>query len=148
MHTPRKKVKTNHEPRITMIKYAIAFVVGCFLAAIVFYKRHSSVSVPQPTVAQWQTALSNNAAAYFKAGVACGVTVERLRQNEKPGIVHANARAYFSTLGPDPYLSPAEGKQTKLDRALSQTKSETVTNAIVTATNSVSKPSTTNQTTP
>lgn len=126
----------------------VGFAMISILAFATYHATRPSVSEPQPTttqrtVAQWQAALSNNAAAYFKAGVACGVTVERLRPNEKPGIVHANARAYFSTLGPDPYLSPAEGKQTKLDRALAQTKS--VTNAIVETTNNV--PST-NQTTP
>lgn len=129
----------------TGMKKFIAISSVALIALAVFLYSKSPKTPPQPTTAQWQLAMSNNAVVYFRAGVACGVYVERVKPGLNPNDLVGASRGYFASLGTDPYLSPREGRVEKAERESAQvrpvktppkpTNSPPVTNSIYSTTN-------------
>ena len=120
---PRKK---------PFIRYTAAFVFGAVLATFCYGMRPKP---NLPTSAQIQSALSNNAAAYFRAGVLCGSAVDRAKPGLTSGQLIGTSVAYFATLGPDPYLAPAKTKLAQLEDALGKVKRMNVSETNTSSTN-------------
>lgn len=100
-----------------------------------------------PSAPEIQSGLSNNAAVYFKAGAVSGATVERARPGLVPVEVVRQARSYYASIGPDPYLGAPTADQNiaKAEQILSQQRPaqrQAVTRTNAPATNAPPVPAT------
>ena len=118
------------KPRRPFIRYTAAFVLGAVLATVCY-----GMKPKLPTPELIQHALSNNAAAYFRAGVLCGSAVDRAKPGLTSGQLIGTSVAYFATLGPDPYLAPAKTKLAQLEDALGKVKRMNVSETNTSSTN-------------